>query len=336
MSIKFFIPGYEGDKPKRASFRFRSLIPLQGMRPEDGIITNTSQAQKGDIVILAKKSTPKDLFYLRANNIKCVYDICDNKWRKYVSPNWVKRVVEPHNVMCNNADALVTTCVDMQRLIMKHTGRNSFIINDPVEATKQEPRVALKSRRYIKIFNYGNSKHFSKIQWNFLIKKFIDSEIEFKINAMMDRSKKFIEMYSDEIATGRLTIHEYDWNKQYELMNDADVIFLPIVVNSMDNLVDIRAKSPNRIMDAIYSGKPVVSNFGINSYMPFQAFSDFGGNARSINYEEWIQCFRTLINRKKEQTIHMILQGQKYIEMNHSPKIIGEQWVDLENKVGRV
>ena len=336
MSIKFFIPGYEGDKPKRASFRFRSLIPLQGMRPEDGIITNTSQAQKGDIVILAKKSTPRDLFYLRANNIKCVYDICDNKWRKYVSPNWVKRVVEPHNVMCNNADALVTTCVDMQRLIMKHTGRNSFIINDPVEATKQEPKVALKSRRYLKIFNYGNSKHFSKIQWNFLIKKFIDSEIEFKINAMMDRSKKFIEMYSDEIATGRLTIHEYDWNKQYELMNDADVIFLPIVVNSMDNLVDIRAKSPNRIMDAIYSGKPVVSNFGINSYMPFQAFSDFGGNARSINYEEWIQCFRTLINRKKEQTIHMILQGQKYIEMNHSPKIIGEQWVDLENKVGRV
>ena len=104
------------------------------MRPEDGIITKISQAQKGDLVILAKKSTPKDMFYLKANAIKCVYDICDNKWRKYVSPNWVSRVVEPHNVMCNNADGLVTTCVDMQRLIMKHIGRNSFIINDPVEA----------------------------------------------------------------------------------------------------------------------------------------------------------------------------------------------------------
>ena len=32
-----------------------------------------------------------------------------------------------------------------------------------------------------------------------LINKFVDSEIEFKINAMMDRSKKFIEMYPDEI-----------------------------------------------------------------------------------------------------------------------------------------
>ena len=89
MSIKFFIPGYDGGKPKRASFRFRSLIPLQGMRPEDGIITKISQAQKGDLVVLAKKSTPKDLFQLKSNNIKCVYDICDNRWRKYVAPNWV-------------------------------------------------------------------------------------------------------------------------------------------------------------------------------------------------------------------------------------------------------
>ena len=336
MSIKFFIPGYDGGKPKRALFRFRSLIPLQGMRPEDGIITKISQAQKGDLVVLAKKSTPKDLFQLKSNNIKCVYDICDNRWRKYVAPNWVTRVIQPHNVMCNNADGLVTTCVDMQRLIMKHIGRNSFIINDPVEATKQEPKIALKSRRYLKIFTYGNSKHFSKVQWNLLIKKFTDSEIEFKINAMMDRSKKFIEMYPDAIESGRLTIHEFDWDKQYELMNDADVIFLPIVVNSMDNLIDIRAKSPNRIMDAIYSGKPVVSNFGINSYMPFQAFSDFGGNARSLDYSDWIQCFRTLINRPKEATMNMLKQGQKYIDLNHSPEVIGKQWIDLENRVGKV
>ena len=38
------------------------------MRPEDGIITKISQAQKGDLVILAKKSTPKDMFYLKSKN----------------------------------------------------------------------------------------------------------------------------------------------------------------------------------------------------------------------------------------------------------------------------
>ena len=58
----------------------------------------------------------------------------------------------------------------------------------------------------------------------------------------------------------------------------CDVIFLPIVVNSMDNLNRFKSKSPNRIMDAIYSGKPVVSNFGVNSYIPLDTFADFGGN----------------------------------------------------------
>ena len=36
------------------------------MRPEDGIITKISKEQKGDLVILAKKSTPKDMFYLKS------------------------------------------------------------------------------------------------------------------------------------------------------------------------------------------------------------------------------------------------------------------------------
>ena len=57
--IKFYIPGFDfTTAPKRASYRFRATIPLQGMRPEDGIITKISQAQKGDLVVLAKKSTP--------------------------------------------------------------------------------------------------------------------------------------------------------------------------------------------------------------------------------------------------------------------------------------
>jgi len=336
-SIKFLIPGFYQDLPKRASFRFRALIPLKGMRPyKDGVISSVQEAKPNDLVVLAKKSTPKDLFYLKSNNIKCVYDICDNKWRKYVSPSWVKRVIDPHNVMCKNADALITTCVNMQSLISKHIGRNSIIITDPVEAEKKKPKVALKKRRYIRIFTYGNSKHFNKVQWSLFINKMFDSEIEFKITAMLDRSKRFKEMYPSEIESGRLTIEEFDFIRQYELMDQCDVVFLPIICNSMENLIDMKAKSPNRIMDAIYSGKPVVSNYGVESYNPFSQFADFGGNARRIDYDEWIQCFRNLINRPKEETIKRIELGQKYIDNNHTPQIIGKQWIDLINKVGKI
>ena len=331
--IKFYIPNYNSN---RASYRFRAAIPLQGMRPGDCIIKNLKEATKDDIVVLAKKSTPKDLFYLKSQGIKCVYDICDNRWKKYISLKWIKRVIQPHNVLCQNADALITTCPGMQELIKKHIGRDSIIITDPVEATKEEPRVALKSRRYINIFTYGNSKHFNKIHWNTLIEEFNNVGIEYKIIAMLDRSKKFKVMYKDQIEKGRLEIYEFDLKKQYELMKEADVVFLPIQINSMESLINIKAKSPNRIIDAIYSGKPVITNHGVDTWNVFRRYADFTGWARSVQYVAYAAALRNLINKPKEEINKRIIEGQNYITANHSPEVVGKQWIGLENKIGRL
>ena len=331
--IKFYIPNYNSN---RASYRFRAAIPLQGMRPGDCIIKNLKEATKDDIVVLAKKSTPKDLFYLKSQGIKCVYDICDNRWKKYISLKWIKRVIQPHNVLCQNADALITTCPGMQELIKKHIGRDSIIITDPVEATKEEPRVALKSRRYINIFTYGNSKHFNKIHWNTLIEEFNNVGMEYKIIAMLDRSKKFKVMYKDQIEKGRLEIYEFDLKKQYELMKESDVVFLPIQINSMDSLINIKAKSPNRIIDAIYSGKPVITNHGVDTWNVFRRYADFTGWARSVQYVAYAAALRNLINKPKEEINKRIIEGQNYITANHSPEVVGKQWIGLENKIGRL
>ena len=334
--IKFLIPGFDNNYPQRASYRFRAMIPLKGMRPEDGIIKSVKEAKEGDLVVLAKKARPDDLFYLKSHGIKSAYDICDNRWRKYVSPKWIERVIKPHNVICQNADILTTTCSGMWREIRKNIGRDSIIIPDPVEAIKEEPRVALKSKRFIKIFTYGTAKHFMKIYWNQLIQDWIDLGLEFKIYAVMDRSKKYKQMYKDEIEKGRMEIHEYDFKKQYELMKECDVVFLPIVANSMANLQDIRSKSPNRIIDAIYSGKPVITDNGIDTWGNFRRFADFVGWARDVNYSSFGVAIRALINRPKEEIIKRILEGQIYIQDNHSPEVIGNQWIELENKIGRI
>jgi hypothetical protein len=333
--IKFFIPNFDNNKPKRASYRFRAIIPLQGMRPGDSIIKNVNEATKGDIVVLAKKSTPKDLFALKEKGIKCVYDICDNRWRKYMSAEWIRDKIRPHNVICQNADALITTCESLQELIRKFIGRDSIIITDPVEAIREDPRIALKSRRYVNIFTYGNSKHFNKVFWNRLIDKFEEIGIEFKIIAMLDRSKKYKQMYQDEIRKGRLEIYEFDLTKQYELMKEADIVFLPIIVNSMGSMDDVKCKSPNRIIDAIYSGKPVITSHGIITWNVFRRFADFVGFARTPNYLSYATALRYLINRPKEEIRKRIIDGQHYITANHSPEVIGKKWIDLENRIGR-
>ena len=306
MPIKFFIPGHDNKRPTRASFRFRATIPLQGMRPEDGIISDVKQAKKDDIVILAKKSRPIDLFNLKAEGIKTVYDICDNRWRKYVSPDWIKRVIQPHNVICEGVDAIVTTSPKMQEMIMKHIGRNSIVIPDPVEAIREEPRIKMKINKCVNIFNYGNHKHFQKVRWDDFTSMLFDTEIDFKLHCMLDRAKKFRIMYKKEIDSGRLIIYDYDYHKQYELMRMCDFVFLPIVCNSMANVNDLRSKSPNRIIDAIQSGKPVITNEGVDSWLPFRGFADFVGFARSFDYGSQIQAFRSLINSPKEGIVNRI------------------------------
>ena len=336
MPIKFFIPGHDNKRPTRASFRFRATIPLEGMRPEDGIISDVKQAKKNDIVVLAKKSRPIDLFNLKAEGIKTVYDICDNRWRKYVSPDWIKRVIQPHNVICEGVDAIVTTSPKMQEMIMKHIGRNSIVIPDPVEAIREEPRVTMKINKCVNIFNYGNHKHFQKVRWDDFTARLFDTEIDFKLHCMLDRAKKFRIMYKKEIDSGRLIIYDYDYHKQYELMRMCDFVFLPIVCNSMANVNDLRSKSPNRIIDAIQSGKPVITNEGVDSWLPFRGFADFVGFARSFDYNSQIQAFRSLINSPKEGIVNKILRGQEYIKEHHSPEVIGKMWIDLENKVGKL
>ena len=224
----------------------------------------------------------------------------------------------------------------MQELIKKHIGRDSIIITDPVEATKEEPRVALKSRRYINIFTYGNSKHFNKVQWRDLIGAFIDVNLEFKIIAMMDRSKKYKKMYEDQIEEGRMEIHEFELKKQYELMDQADIVFLPLIVNSKDDMAIIKCKSPNRIIDAIYSGKPVITNHGVDTWNVFRRYADFTGWARSVQYVAYAAALRNLKNKPKEEINKRIIEGQNYITANHSPEVVGKQWIGLENKIGRL
>jgi len=40
-----------------------------------------------------------------------------------------------------------------------------------------------------------------------------------------------------------------------------------------------------------------------------------------------------VINTSKDILYNKIIEGQNYIEQNHSPFVIGKQWIELENKV---
>ena len=69
------------------------------------------------------------------------------------------------------------------------------------------------------------------------------------------------------------------------------------------------SKSPNRIMDAIYSGKPVITNEGVNSYYLLDTLQILWLANRLIMLLLNGQAFKALINKKKDEIITKIIRG---------------------------
>jgi glycosyltransferase involved in cell wall biosynthesis len=317
--IKFYIPNLEPlENIKRASRRFRAIIPLRGMRPNDKIIDSLDQVKPGDIVVVAKKVKQQEVLYLKNIQAKVVYDICDSKWHK----SWQKPyVVEELNDICAMANLIVTTTPELAKDIKIHTNKNAFIIPDPTERDRLEPN--FNPSGTINLFYYGSEKNFSALNLNNIIESI---KIPFFLNIMIDRSKKHIDRYYRYIEKEKiLKIYEYNFTEQEKLMKMSDIIFLPIRSKNF-NVKTIYQKSPNRILDAIQMGKIVITNSGVASY---EKLRDFVYWMYNENYGEAINW---LLNNR-EQVIKKITYGQNYIDHYHTPEVIGKKWIEIERLV---
>ena len=323
MSINFYIPDFnKNETPKRASRRFRAIVPLQGMRPEDKIISNLDDVKTGDIIVVAKKIKYNEVLYLKNIEAKIVLDICDSKFRKSgVGENMID--------MCNMVNLVTTTNEFLAREIKTYTGKEAYVIDDPTERKKLDPffphlKIHERKRKdTIKLFYYGSEKNFACLKF----KKIIDdikkiSNFNVFINIMIDRPKKYIDELQDYIENNIIKIYDYDYDEQERLIKDSDIILLPI--NSKEFNKDlIYQKSPNRVVDAIQMGKIVITNSGVASYEKFKDFVYWNENH---NYEEAINW----ILNNKELVIKKITEGQQYIDQHHTPEIIGKRWIEIE------
>ena len=326
MSINFYIPDFDKNIiPIRASRRFRAMIPLKGMRPEDKIIGSLDQVKPGDIVVVAKKIKQQEVLYLKNIEAKVVYDICDSKWHK----SWQKPyVIKELNDICAMANLIVTTTPELAKEIKIHTNKNAFIISDPTERERLEPN--FNPSTTINLFYYGSEKNFSTLDLNNIVEtikifKLNHDILHFKffLNIMIDRSKKHIDRYYRYIEKEKiLKIYEYNFTEQEKLIKMSDIILLPIRSKSF-NVKTIYQKSPNRVIDAIQMGKIVITNSGVASY---EKLKDFVYWMYNENYGEAIYW---LLNNR-EQVIKKVTEGQQYINQHHTPEIIGKRWIEIE------
>ena len=326
MNIKFLLPkarGFieKGKIPKRASQRFRGLVPLQYMLPTDGYIDRVEEATKDDIVIMSKSIEIKDFMYLKDMGIKFIFDICDNKWRLGKDREKNTAIM---NAGCKYANLITTTCGELKQKIFYETGKDALIIDDPFERTIEEPKFEPHEKN-LNICYFGGRKSFWLVDWeeviaslNFVSKKL---GVEYTLNCITQKhllaSKKLTHHYYPD---GPLIMYEWNYELQKDLVKKSDFVLLPIPNN---NPLVFSYKSPNRVIDSIAQGKYVVTTYGVTSYRQYDEFIGIGSLKNNIMWA--IENPKSVISKIKE--------GQKYIQKYQSPEVIAKQWMSLRNKV---
>jgi len=327
MNIKFLLPKArafleKGKIPKRASQRFRGLVPLQHMLPTDGYIDKVEEATRDDLVIMSKAIEVKDFLYLKKKGIKFVFDICDNKWRLG------KDSIENTKIMdagCKHADLITTTCKELRQKIFHESGKNAIIIDDPFERAIEEPRFE-PDEKNLNICYFGGRKSFSLVDWeetiailDFVCKK---QGVNYTLNCMTQKHLQVSEELNHHYhPKGRLKMYEWDYELQKEMVRKSDFVLIPIPRDGFSPVIGF--KSPNRVIDSIAQGRYVITTWGVHSYRNYIDFIGIG----SIQ-----NCVRWALKNPKS-VLDKIKLGQKYIKKHHSPEVIAKQWMSLRKKV---
>jgi hypothetical protein len=289
------------------------------MRENDGQIEDLfKEAVRNDIIILAKDTSIREGQFLLDNNIKFVFDICDDKWgsRK-------KNLVDTYNFLCKNAKLVTTSTPTLANIIHRHTGKHAHVISDPVERERKEPEFKnITDDTIIKFAYYGAGKNFDIIDWNKIVNDLKRVHNKIEIHAVIGRVEKHLKTVQDLIEKKILFAYQWTYELQDQIVDDCHFVLIPIV-NVNEN---ISAKSPNRLIDGIQRGKLVLTNTGVNSYEPFRSFSYF---VSDFNYGRGLKY---AINNKDE-VLTNIKRGQLYIDQHHTPEIIGKKWIEIERLV---
>jgi len=320
MNIKFYTLKFKAKDGEhiRASRRFRATIPLKGMRKNDGQIENLDLATRDDIIILAKDTSIKDGQFLLDNNIKFVFDICDDKWGSRKS-----KLTDTYNFLCKNANLVTTSTPTLANIIHRHTGIHAHVITDPVERERKEPEFKnILNDTTIKFAYYGAGKNFEVIDWDKIVNDLKNIHNKIEIHVVIGRANKHLGKVQHLIEQKILFAYQWTYELQDQIVDDCHFVLLPIV-NVNEN---ISAKSPNRLIDGIQRGKLVLTNSGVDSYEKFKNFSYFVPN---FNYGKGLLY---AINNKDE-VLTNIKRGQLYIDQNHTPDIVGKKWIEIERLV---
>lgn len=287
--------------PARASWRSRFLNPSRGLIKQNVISKCVTRPQRNDyghgidgVHVYHKHFNKESLEWIKETG--GIFDISDYYFGKSEG--------DYYRGMCRHADVITCPTKEMQRLIKKETGRDAMICQDPyddIEFKCAEPEY--RGTKTVCWFGHeGNLWVLDNLQASFGGELVTNPEV----TMALDKSWK-LTPWSPGIMR--------------EVFKRHDVVIIPYG----DSLWQ-HSKSPNRLIDSLYSGKIVVTNNtpvvdGLRDFVVVNDDIDAGVH--------WVWD-------NSDKALEMTRKGQKFVKENYNCLKLSEQWKEAICKASLV
>ena len=307
------------------SYRARATIPSTNIK-DSRVTDDINSLQPGDIAVLGKKHSKEDVEHLISKEINFIVDIADDKFDQF--NHW--RFTIP------NANAVTTTCHRLREVIQEETGSKSYVIPDPTERPRGEPRFEVKE--VMNAFYYGSDGNYSKLMWP-EIKEVLNRIRKTNIKIMTNKpvhppkisklTKKhggwWLEPQKRKILEQEginqfEQLIPWDFENQGKLVEQSDFVILPVVDDRHS-----QCKGNNRPIDALQQGRIVLTNPGIPSYEDLKDCLYLG---------HFYESYQLMIDNPK-QVIGRIKKAQDLIDQHYTPNAVGKKWEQVYEIVKR-
>lgn len=314
-----------GADSKVASVRYRALMPAAGLRAlghhalvighDRSSLERSREAIAGaDVVVFRRNYEDPEcietlLGETAAAGIKTVFDLSDDRLHGRVGPH-LRRMVEL-------AGAVVTTSDSLRTKISEEYGKDAFVIGDPFEGPRGEPRWQPGPR--LKVLWFGHPVNLPSLEQSLPAmleacrKKPMDLRIVTERVDGIERQCKDFNSKNRNLLSMRFA--EWSNAETWRSLAETDFVVIPYIAGHPRSL----AKSPNRIIESLWAGRFVVAQ-PIPSYLEFSEWAWIGEDlAGGIG---WMNDNPAAIGPR-------IAAAQQHIAATYSVERISADWEKL-------
>ena len=237
-----------------------------------------------------------------------IVDLCDN----YLSGGDYFSLTSS---LVSMADRITVNTLQMQsKLVSQGVCKEITVIDDLVEGDSYKPR-ALHTGDSLNLLAFGSKYVCKELDTQLADLLALAKKVRLNLEIVTTLDEETFCWILDAQArylteTFRISLTMWHENILNQIFARADLVLIPSSVSEFNE-----TKSPNRCMQSIWSGMPLVA-FPLPSYLPFREFCIL-----KESMAEGIEAARLISDW--EARIEM---GQRFIEGLYTPAVVGQKW----------